>query len=379
MADSSGRRALGLVRFRFATGLLGVWYKALNNMAGITIAGSGRYAPGEPISNEDLSRVMDTSDDWIRPRTGIAQRHFAAEGEGASDLAEKAARTALDDSGLKPEDVDYIVFATMTPEYVFPGSGGLLGAKLGIAGVPALDIRQQCAAVPFGLQVAQGLVQSGAAQTILFVGAEAHAGFMPWDWEALEKGDVARASDEAFEFASKHRGVAVLFGDGAGAFVLREASEPNSGLLGVVTHTDGRAFDQIYIPGGSFSQRHYWKQTVDVRIPSMKGRELFKNAVTLLPKVVHELCEQTGVQLDEIDWFVAHQANDRINQAVQQALKVPAEKIPSNIERYGNTSAGTIPILTDEMLRDGRITKGQLVCFLALGAGLNWGAALMRM
>lgn len=349
---------------------------------GITIIGTGHHVPGDPIPNEALSRVMDTSDEWIRPRTGIAQRHFVAEGEGVSDLGLIASQRALKDAGLEPEDVDFIVFATMTPEFIFPGSGGLLGAKLGIPRVPALDIRQQCAAMPFGLQVANGLIETGAAKTILLVGADAHAGFMPWDdWEVLTGESDEPVSKEAFDRGTRHRGLAVLFGDGAAAMVLRHADPPR-GFLGAELHTDGRLYDRIYIPSGGFRSRPYFTPEMFEReehIPRMQGRDLFKVAVTELSRCVRSLCDKTGVTLEDVDWFIAHQANDRINNAVRQALKVPEEKVPSNIARYGNTSAATIGILLDELRREGKVQEGQLVCFFALGSGLNWGATLMRL
>jgi len=345
---------------------------------GITIVGSGHHVPGRPITNDELSKVMDTSDAWIRPRSGIEQRHYVAEGEGVSDLAVIAAQRALESAELDKSEIDYVIFATMTPEHAFPGSGALLGAKLGIPGVPALDIRQQCAAMTFAIQVADGLCAGGAAKNILLVGAEAHAGFMPFAWDVL-LGESDRApTEEEYAFATKHRGTAVLFGDGAGALVLRAADRDGAGLLAGVNHSDGRAVDQIWVPGGMFTKRHYWNASIDSHVPTMKGKELFKSAVTLLPKVVREVCEKAGVAISEIDWFIAHQANDRINASVRQALRVGPEKVPSNIAKYGNTSAATIPILVDEMMRDGRLRRGQLVCFLALGAGLNWGSVLMR-
>ena len=352
-------------------------------MPGITIVGSGRYVPGEPVPNAALSRVMDTDDAWIRQRTGISQRHYAPDGVGASDLAVEAARRALDDAGIAPEEVDYIVFATMTPDHPFPGPGGMLGAKLGIPGVPALDIRQQCAAMPFAFQVADGLVATGAASTVLVVGAEAHAGFMPWeDWDVVEGQAEREVSAEARDRASRHRGLAVIFGDGAGALVLRRHPDAGMGLLGAKVHSDGNGARLIHIDGGGFRRRPHWAPWMleqELHIPRMEGRELFKSAVTKLPQVVRALCDRHGVALSEIDWFLAHQANDRINDAVRSALGVPAERVPSNIARYGNTSGATIPILVDELRRDGKLKPGQLVCFLALGAGLHWGAALMRL
>ena len=336
-------------------------------------------SPGAPVTNDDLSRVMDTSDAWIRPRSGIAERHFAREGEGVSDLALPAAREAIRSARLEPSDVDYIIFGTMTPDYVLPGSGGLLGASLGISGVPALDIRQQCAFFPFAVQIADSLMTSGAARTVLLVGANAHAGFMPWDWDALETG--APSDEEAYRFATSHRTTAVLFGDGAGALLCQPhpRRDEGFGLIGALTKTDGSRHDHFFVPAGGFRHRRYWEVRRDERIPSMRGRELFKCAVQRLPAVVRELCERHEIGLDEIDWFVAHQANDRINAAVVGSLGVPPEKVPSNIARFGNTSDATIPILVDELRRDGRLEEGQLVCFLALGAGLNWGAALIRL
>jgi 3-oxoacyl-[acyl-carrier-protein] synthase-3 len=335
------------------------------------------------VTNEALSRVMDTSDDWIRQRTGIRARHYADEGVGSSDLAVPACQAALSAANLGPEDVDYILFNTMTPDYLLPGSGTLLGAKLGIPGVPALDLRQQCAAVPFSLQVADGLFRAGAARRILLVGAEAHAGFMPWnDWALLTDPDASPASAEDFERATHHRGVSILFGDGAGALVLGVSERPDSGLLGVQVHSDGRFHDALRISAGGFRSRPFLTAGMLERgeqFPTMQGRDMFRAAVQKLPEVVRSICGAHGVALSDVDWFIAHQANDRINASVRDALGVPPEKVPSNIARYGNTSSATIPILLDEMLRSGQMRPGQLVCLFALGAGLNWGAALMRL
>jgi 3-oxoacyl-[acyl-carrier-protein] synthase-3 len=349
-------------------------------MLGFEIIGTGHYAPGRPVSNDALGRVMDTNDEWIFKRSGIKQRHYAPEGVGASDLALEASRRALEAARLKPEDIDYVVFATMTPDYIFPGPGALLAHKLGLSGVPALDIRQQCAAMLFGLQIVDGLIQSRAARTILFVGAEAHAGFMPWeDWSALEEPghDVA---PEAKARANKHRALAVLFGDGAGALVFR-ATERDAGLRGMKLHPDGGAAKLLYVEGGGFRSRPYWKHTDfddQKYIPTMDGRELFKFAVTRLPESARALCAETKTPIDKIDIFLAHQANSRINDYVRDQLGVPPEKLPSNIDRFGNTSAATIPILMDEQVRAGRLQRGHLCMLLALGAGVHWGCALLR-
>ncbi len=352
-------------------------------MPGITIIGSGRHTPDNVVSNAALARVMDTNHDWIKQRSGIEQRHFAPEGVGASDLAVPACKQAIEAARISPEDIDYILFNTMTPDYVFPGSGALLGAKLGIPGVPALDLRQQCAAMPFSFQVADGLVATGAARHVLVVGAEAHAGFMPWqDWALLEGDTDGRAAPEAYERATRHRGLSVLFGDGAGAFVMRKSEVEGHGLLGCLVHSDGRLHDALRVDAGGFRRRPAFSLDMlegDEAIPRMKGKELFRSAVQKLPQVVRILCAQHNVPLGDVDWFLAHQANDRINQAVVDALGVAPERVPSNIARYGNTSGATIPILFDELQRAGSVRKGQLLCFLALGAGLNWGAALLRL
>lgn len=348
----------------------------------VTIAGTGRFIPGAPVTNDQLSRVMDTSDEWIRQRTGIAQRHYADAGVGVSDLALPAAQAALEDAGIPASEVDAIVFCTMTPEHVFPGPGALLGAKLGIPGVPAFDLRQQCAAMAYSFVLANGLVASKAAKTVLVIGAETHAGFMPWrDWDVL-RGEADRPVDPAlYAHATKHRGTAVLFGDGAAALVLRDATTPGRGLLEAEIHSDGRAANHIYIPLG-FTRHPYVDAAAveeDLHLPRMAGKELFKSAVTELANVTRSVVAKAGYTLDDVDWFVAHQANDRINEAVRKSLGIPPEKVPSNIARYGNTSAATIGILLDELRRDGRVKEGQLVCMLALGSGLHWGATLVRM
>jgi 3-oxoacyl-[acyl-carrier-protein] synthase-3 len=352
-------------------------------MSNLTILGSGRHAPGAPVANAALARVMDTSHEWIVQRSGIEQRHFAADGEGVSDLAVPACLAALDAAGLRPEDVDYILFNTMTPDYPFPGSGSLLGAKLGIPGVPALDLRQQCAAVPFSLQVANGLVHSGAARTILLCCAEAHAGFMPWtDWALLDDAGAPPASHDAYRKATEYRSVSVLFGDGAGALVLGASDRPEAGVRAVKVHTDGRLHGALRLSAGGFRSRPHLTDTMLERgehFPTMNGRDLFRAAVQHLPEVVRAVCDEAKVELADVDFFVAHQANDRINHAVRDALGVPDHKVPSNIARYGNTSSATIPILLDELLRAGTLRSGHLICLFALGAGLNWGAALMRL
>lgn len=350
-------------------------------MSQLTITGTGSYLPGRPYSNVDLSRVMDTNDEWIQQRTGIAERHYAPPGVGAADLSVEAAKRALEAAGVAPEDLGYIIFATMTPDYILPGSAPLLGAKIGAVGVPALDIRQQCAAMIYGLQLSNALLESNATKRVLLVGAEAHAGFMPWrDWDVLDGTRTDHPDAADWDRATRHRALAILFGDGAGAMVLERRAGENRGLLAVDLHADGNFAEKLYIKAGFRDRPFISQKTIedDLFIPRMEGRDVFKHAVTKLPKSVRRCCEQANVRLEDVDLFIAHQANARINEAVREALGVPAEKVPSNIHRVGNTSAATIPILFDELVRAEKVRPKMLVCFLALGAGLHWGSALFR-
>jgi 3-oxoacyl-[acyl-carrier-protein] synthase III len=350
-------------------------------MSGLRIIGSGLHVPGRPVTNHDLARVMDTNDAWIRQRTGIGQRHFAAAGEGPADLAVPAARLALESAGLGAEDIDYVLFNTMTPDHIFPGSAPLLSSRLGCRPVPALDLRTQCAAMLYAFQVADSLLRSGAARRILIVGAEAHAGVMPWrDWDILEGKSDRKPDPVDWDRATRHRGWAIIFGDGAGALVVERAEQPGAGVLAVDLQSDGRFANLLCIPAG-FRDHPYVSAAAlenESALIHMDGREVFKHAVTKLPRSVEAVCARGGVTPAEIDWFVAHQANQRINEAVCSRLGVPIEKMPGNIDRYGNTSGATIPILLDEMRRDGRLQSGQLVCLLALGAGFHWGSLLFR-
>ncbi len=350
-------------------------------MSGLRIIGSGHYAPGRPYTNDDLSRVMDTNDEWIRQRTGIAQRHFAPAGQGPADLAVPAAQRALENAGLEAKDIDYVLFSTMTPDHLFPGSGPLLAAKLGLRTVPALDLRTQCAAMLYAFQVADGLLGSGAARRILIVGAEEHAAVMPWrDWDVLEGTSDRRPSPADWDRATRHRGWAIIFGDGAGALIVERSEEPGVGVLATDLQSDGRYASLLCIPAGFREHPYVSEESLarDQGLIHMDGREVFKHAVTKLPRSIEAVCQRSGTRPEEVDWFIAHQANQRINEAVCNRLRVPLEKMPSNIDRFGNTSGATIPILMDEMRRDGRLKPGQLVCLVALGAGFHWGSMLLR-
>jgi len=347
------------------------------------ILGSG-FALGEHlVTNQALTRIMDTSDAWIRERSGVEERYYVERGTATSDLGLRAAEEALRDSGIDRSQLDYIVFATMTPDHYFPGCGGILQHKLGLGHVPALDIRQQCTGFIYGLQVADALLRSGQAKTLLLVGAEVHSGFMPWT-EAQNDLLFGRSETPATEsekaWNTRFRDRTVLFGDAAGAVVLR-AEEGERGVLGFKVHSDGSTFRDLYVPACGFAQRPYVTPAdfhEGKHIPEMNGRQVYKLAVTRMPAVVRELCAQHGVGVGDIDLLIAHQANLRINEAVQKALGLPDEKVFNNIQRYANTTAATIPIAFHECRKAGRVKEGSLVCFVGLGAGFHWGAALLR-
>jgi 3-oxoacyl-[acyl-carrier-protein] synthase-3 len=345
------------------------------------VRGSG-FAVGEHVvDNHQLGKVCDTTDQWIREHSGIEQRYYAADGTTTSDLGVRAARIALEQAGVSPSEIDYVVFATMTPDYYFPGCGALLQAKLGLGQVPALDIRQQCTGFIYGLQVADALLRTGAAKKLLLVGAEVHSGFMPWarDWDIVFGKREGRPSDEDWAFSTRYRDRTVLFGDAGGAVVL-EAEDGDSGLLDVTLHTDGSFAEKLYVPSG-FKWRPYITEAMvkeGRHIPEMDGKQVFRMAVTKMPEAVREILKKNGYTLDDVSLLIAHQANLRISEAVQKALGLPDERVYNNIQKYGNTTAATIPIAYDECRRAGRIKKGDLVCFVGLGAGFHWGAALLR-
>jgi len=353
-------------------------------MPGTIVKGTGMYVPPCKVHNDRLAKIMDTSDEWIESRSGVRTRYYVEEGVATSDLAVEAAKRALDDAGMTPADVDYIVFATMTPDYYFPGSGGLLQTKLGIRNVPALDIRQQCSGFVYGLQVSDALLNTlPEVKTLLFVGAEIHSGFMPWKcWDYVMGKNEDVPSREEYEWNTKFRDRAVLFGDGAGALVLQKGTEPGRGLLGSVTHVEGKYTTSLYVNSGGFKYRPYFHaehQTTGQIVPDMDGRAVFKMAATKMPEAVREVCDKVGVRVEDIDMLLAHQANLRINEMVQAQLKLPNEKVYNNIHEYGNTTAATIPICLDEVRKKGLVKEGSLVGFVSLGAGFHWGAALMRL
>jgi 3-oxoacyl-[acyl-carrier-protein] synthase III len=354
-------------------------------MARAYIAGSGSEIAPNQVTNAMLARIMDTSDDWITERTGIKTRYFVDPGQSTTDLAVPAAERALEQAGLTPQDVDMIVFATMTPDYYFPGSGGLLQSRLGAPAMPCLDIRQQCSGFLYGLQVADAHVRSGLARTVLLVGAETHSGFMPWgagSWARLNGDLDAAIPPEEWEVNTATRHLTVLFGDAASAVVVRAGENGHDrGVVDQRLYADGADAAKLSVPGVGFRRRPYVDAQQVARaeyVPVMDGRYVFKMATTRMAEAARGLLEKHGLTMDDISMVLMHQANLRINEYVQKSLELPEHKVLHNIQRYANTTAATIPLLWDEAVRAGRIQPGDLVLMVAFGAGMTWGATLVR-
>jgi 3-oxoacyl-[acyl-carrier-protein] synthase-3 len=347
------------------------------------IIGSGTEIPPNLVTNDMLARLMDTSDEWIRERSGVETRYYVDPGTGTSDLGVAAAKKALAQARVGPEEVDLVVFATMTPDHYFPGAGALLQSKLGLRNVPCFDIRQQCVGFLYGMQLADAHIRAGLAQTVLLIGAEIHSGFMPWNapqWDYLYGRSDTPPSEEERAWNSRFRHLTVLFGDAGAAVVLR-AHADGRGILDQSLHTDGTDYDKLYVPGTGFKHRPYVDAEQLSRgdhIPVMDGRHVFKMATTRMIEVSNALLAKNGVSVADLSLVLMHQANKRINEYCQKALGIPDFKIHHNIERYGNTTAGTIPLLWDECVRGGRVHPGDLVLMVAFGAGMNWGATLVR-
>ena len=329
------------------------------------IKSTGRFVPDHHVSNDDLAEILDTSDEWIRQRTGIEARYWVKEGDdvGTSDLALEASTIALERAGWEPTDLDLIVVATMTSDVYVPGSGVILQHKLGATDVPALDIRQQCTGFLHGLELCDAYIQSGKAQRILMVGAETQSRFL--------------------ELTTQNRDTAVIFADGAGAVCIEaEETIEESGILASVFHADGKYADilRVGIPARKSGPVLNAEVLAEQRFfPCMDGGTVFKLAVTLLPRVARELLKKAGMQPDDLDMVVPHQANLRINEAFRDRLKIPEEKVYNNIQHYGNTTAATIPIALDELMEKEMLKSGDTVMFIGLGAGLTWGGVLYRL
>jgi 3-oxoacyl-[acyl-carrier-protein] synthase III len=353
-------------------------------MVRAVIVGSGACVPPNKVTNDMLSRIMDTTDEWIQERSGVETRYYVNEGTSTSDLGFAAATEALQSSGIDKNDLDLIIFATMTPDYYFPGSGGLLQSKLGIKDTPCFDIRQQCAGFLYGMQLADAQIRSGMAKSILLVGAETHTGFMPWTHENYNYlyGKVKTPpTPEEFAWNTRFRNVTVLFGDAGAAVVLKAEESGDRGVIDCILRTNGSDYERIYVPGAGFKHRPYVDHEQLNRgdhIPVMNGMYVYRNATNCMVNVTREILERNKLKLDDISMILMHQANKRINERVQKTLGIPDEKVISNIHKYGNTTAATIPLLWDEAVRTGRIHSGELVLMVAFGAGMNWGALLLR-
>jgi 3-oxoacyl-[acyl-carrier-protein] synthase-3 len=317
------------------------------------------------VTNDELAKLMDTSDEWIQQRTGIQQRRFVdfdKEPMGASDLGTRAAQNALDAAGMSKDDVDCIIYATLSPDKAFPGDGVLVQAKLDIpAGVPAFDIRNQCSGFLYGLQMANAFIRQGVYKNVLLIGSEVHS--------------------SGLEFADRGRDVSVIFGDGSAAAVLGASDDNERGVLGITLHADGRFAEvlETSYPSSALNPR-VTKEMLDTgaQYPKMQGKLVFKNAVQRMPEAVSKVLAEHNAQPKDIKLLIPHQANLRISEMVQRRLKLRDDQVFNNIQKYGNTTAASIPLALDEAIKEGRLDKGDLLVLTAFGAGFTWGAALVR-
>jgi len=352
----------------------------------MVIRGSGMFLPDGVVTNERLSKLMDTNDEWIQQRTGIRERRYARKGTSSVDLGVEAARAALENAGLDAPEIDLVVFATMTPAHYFPGNGGIAAAKLGLSTTHAIDVRMQCAGFLSGLQICDAFIRSGTYRRILLVGAECHASFYPWtdaEWRVMFGESDEPVSPKMFAIGTALRDRAVIFGDAGGAFVL-EANDSGDGrgFLGFEMRTDGTQWDKLYVPaGGSASFPYFSPEMFDsmATIPIVEGRQVFKLATTAMPAIVREVLQKHGLGVSDVSLLLMHQANLRINESVQKTLGLPDGRVFNNIQKYGNTTAATLPLVFHEAKQEGKVKPGDLVCFTALGAGLHWGAGLVRL
>ena len=326
------------------------------------ILGIGMYVPPRVVTNDDLAAKMETSHEWIVERTGIEQRRWVDPGEGGAEMAAKASAEAIRRAGIEPKDIDLIIYATLSPDVMFPGTAVYVQRLLGLKEIPCLDIRQQCTGFIYGLSSADAYIRSGAFKTILMIGSEVHSTGL----------DVSTAG----------RDITVLFGDGAGAVVIGRATDDQHLILSTHIHADGSEAEILWTEYPSSRQhprisaeamaerKHY---------PSMKGKNVFKHAVTRMPQAIMEGMMANGIKsIADIDMMIPHQANLRINQMVAQMIGLAPEKTHNNIQKYGNTTAASIPICMHEAIELGKIKPGDLVCLVAFGAGLTWGSAFLR-
>lgn len=349
------------------------------------IAGIGHYLPETVVTNDDLSKVMDTSDEWIQERTGIATRRYGEKHqETTTTMGARAAEKAIANAGINKEDIDFIIFATLSPDYYFPGCGVLLQRELGITKqeAGALDIRNQCSGFVYGLSVADQFIRTGMYKNILLVGAEMHS--------------------MGLDYSTRGRNVTVIFGDGAGAVVLQPTEAENQGLLGTCLHSDGTYAEKLSFinPGahGGYHSKHedepreykysdakYGEMFINEHMikegqifPYMDGPFVFKMAVQKFPAVILEVLKKAGEKKENIDMFIPHQANLRISKFVQRQLGLSDEQVWNNIQKYGNTTAASVPIALSEAVEAGKVKSGDLVCLAAFGSGFTWASALLR-
>ncbi len=326
------------------------------------IAGTGHFLPERIVTNKDLEKVMDTSDEWIQERTGIKERRFVEPGTGSTDLGFEAAKAALDEAGWGPEDLDFIIFATLSPDMYFPGDGCFLQNLLGVDDIGALDIRNQCTGFVYSLSIADAYIRMGMYDRILVVGSEVHS--------------------TAMSMTTEGRDTAVLFGDGAGAACI-EVTDGSEGsqFLWHRLHSNGAFAEDLCMPAPT-PKRKPWisKEMLDEGLffPQMNGREVFRNAVTKFPEVIKEVLETQSLTLDDLKLVIPHQANERITEGVRKRVGGPPERVFSNIAKYGNTTAASIPIALSEVVKSGMIERGDLICTVAFGSGFTWGANLFH-
>jgi len=322
----------------------------------------GICLPETVVTNADLMRWMDTSDEWIQQRTGVRERRFSGGWTGASDMGAVAAQRALDAAGLTPKDLDMIIFATLSPDIDMPASACLLQAKIGAPEIPAFDVRNQCSGFLYGLAIADKYVKTGTCEYVLLVGAEVHS--------------------TGLDLTTRGREVAVIFGDGAGAAVVGPG-ERERGILSTHLHAEGRFAKKLWLEAPGTMRRPRLTEEMltcdDPPIfPKMEGRHVFRHAVTRFPEVIREALDANGFGVGDLGLLVPHQANLRINQMVAAALGLPEEKVVTNIDRYGNTTAASIPIALWEAIEAGKVREGDLICLAAFGAGFTWASALIR-
>lgn len=329
------------------------------------IAGIGHYVPEHVVTNKDLEAVMETSDDWIQERTGIKERRWIdpKTGDMPSTMGTKAARIAIKNAGLTPEDIDFIIFATLSPDYYFPGPGVQVQDQLGIREIGALDVRNQCSGFIYGLSVADQFIKTGMYKNILVIGSEYHSG-------GLEK-------------TTRGRGVTVILGDGAGAVVLSRSDKSTHGILSTHLHSEGKHAKELALISPATNR---WVDKIMSEnnpedasyYPYMNGNFVFKHAVTRFQEVIHEALQANGYQPEDISMLIPHQANLRISQFIQNKMGLSDDRVYNNIMRYGNTTAASIPIALSEAHLEGKIKEGDLVCLAAFGSGFTWASALIR-